>query len=199
MPPDVDQYRLQRDKSWHGALWETPRCDAKPRGTFGHHFSNLSSSMIFQALKSAAGLDTIIIGGGCVKLSVSHWQIRSERKNLFGNCLTHQKLSSWRGRDYELDHLLQDLISSLAARTHVHACSLKDVPICGHGREIQSYDLLIEWQEPRTCQPIVLSMKTDYLFLGLIIARDAFKHASAIFNYSIEQTGLLCSCRYHHR
>jgi hypothetical protein len=157
------------------------------------------TSPIFQALKSAAGLDTIITGGGCVKLSMSHWQIRSERKNLFGSCLTHQKLSSWRGRDYELDHLLQDLISSLAARTHVHACSLKDVPICGHGREIQSYDLLIEWQEPRTCQPIVLSMKTDYLFLGLIIARDAFKHASAIFNYSIEQTGLLCSCRYHHR
>lgn len=35
-------------------------------------------------------------------------------------------------------------------------------------------------------------MKADYLFLGLIIAREAIKHASAIFNYSIEHTGLLC-------
>ena len=44
VPPDVDQYWLQLDQSRYGAWWETPRYDAKPRGAFDHHLSNLSSS-----------------------------------------------------------------------------------------------------------------------------------------------------------
>jgi hypothetical protein len=65
---------------------ETPLYDPKPKSAFDHHLSKLQGSMIFQALKRAAGRDTTVTGGGCVKLSMSHRQIR------FGNGRTFRKL-----------------------------------------------------------------------------------------------------------